>query len=382
MKWTTFPADVLPLWVAEMDVPLAEPVAARLHEAIDAGDTGYPSGRAYARALQSFAADRWGWGLRGRADRDRPRRDDGHRRGAAADHVFGRCRRGVPARLPAVLRLRHPRRQEGDRSTARTRRPTRHGDAQGGVRLGPTRRGTNRPAAGQSPQPHRNGAHQGRARRGRLSGQVFRSASRLGRDPRTLGPARCGVRPLPDHPRRRGRVRPALRVEGLEPRRSEGGPAGSRTERRRRPEPTSGGGQPRTQPRRHPRPHRRLRGRTALAGRAAAWPRHQPVAPRRPRGRATSRVRADVAGGDVSRLARLPHPPPPYDVPDGCRSGRQRHRRPRPAVPRPGAGRVELGARVRQRRRRVRTDQLRHLIGDPPRGGGPHGRSGVRPRNP
>lgn len=62
MKWTTFPAGVLPLWVAEMDVPLAEPVAARLHEAIDAGDTGYPSGRAYARALQSFAADRWGWG--------------------------------------------------------------------------------------------------------------------------------------------------------------------------------------------------------------------------------------------------------------------------------------------------------------------------------
>ncbi|MFF1355099.1 MalY/PatB family protein [Streptomyces sp. NPDC058297] len=61
MKWTTFPADVLPLWVAEMDVLLAEPVVARVHEAIAAGDTGYPSGRAYARALQSFAADRWGW---------------------------------------------------------------------------------------------------------------------------------------------------------------------------------------------------------------------------------------------------------------------------------------------------------------------------------
>jgi len=26
MKWRTHPADVLPLWVAEMDVPLAEPV--------------------------------------------------------------------------------------------------------------------------------------------------------------------------------------------------------------------------------------------------------------------------------------------------------------------------------------------------------------------
>jgi cystathionine beta-lyase len=62
IKWTTHPADVLPLWVAEMDVPLAQPVAARVHDAIAAGDTGYPSGaRTYARAVQSFAADRWDW---------------------------------------------------------------------------------------------------------------------------------------------------------------------------------------------------------------------------------------------------------------------------------------------------------------------------------
>ena len=61
MKWTTHPADVLPLWVAEMDVRLAEPVARSVHEAFAAGDTGYPSGQAYARALGSFATDRWGW---------------------------------------------------------------------------------------------------------------------------------------------------------------------------------------------------------------------------------------------------------------------------------------------------------------------------------
>jgi cystathionine beta-lyase len=60
-KWTTHPADVLPLWVAEMDVLLAPPIAEAVHNAIAVGDTGYPAGQAYARALASFARDRWGW---------------------------------------------------------------------------------------------------------------------------------------------------------------------------------------------------------------------------------------------------------------------------------------------------------------------------------
>ncbi|MDW6062627.1 MalY/PatB family protein [Streptomyces sp. FXJ1.4098] len=65
MKWRAHPEDVLPLWVAEMDVPLAPPVAEALHTAIDAGDTGYPYGTAYAEALAEFARKRWQWdGLR------------------------------------------------------------------------------------------------------------------------------------------------------------------------------------------------------------------------------------------------------------------------------------------------------------------------------
>ncbi|MFJ7904644.1 MalY/PatB family protein [Streptomyces sp. NPDC096198] len=61
MKWRVHPPDVLPLWVAEMDVPLAPAVAEALHTTIDLGDTGYPHGTAYAEAVAEFARDRWGW---------------------------------------------------------------------------------------------------------------------------------------------------------------------------------------------------------------------------------------------------------------------------------------------------------------------------------
>ncbi|MFJ2720263.1 MalY/PatB family protein [Streptomyces sp. NPDC087437] len=65
MKWRAHPEDVLPLWVAEMDVPLAPAVADTLHRAVALGDTGYPHGTGYAEALAAFAATRWGWdGLR------------------------------------------------------------------------------------------------------------------------------------------------------------------------------------------------------------------------------------------------------------------------------------------------------------------------------
>ena len=61
MKWRRYGPDVLPLWVAEMDVRLAPAVAASLHRAVDIGDTGYPVGTEYPEALQAFAKRRWGW---------------------------------------------------------------------------------------------------------------------------------------------------------------------------------------------------------------------------------------------------------------------------------------------------------------------------------
>jgi cystathionine beta-lyase len=61
-KWRTHPPDVLPLPVAEMDFPLAGPVAEALHAAIRRSDLGYarPSPE-LAEALAGFAARRWGW---------------------------------------------------------------------------------------------------------------------------------------------------------------------------------------------------------------------------------------------------------------------------------------------------------------------------------
>jgi len=61
-KWQAYPPDVLPLTVAEMDYPLAAPIASALHAAVDRSDTGY----AYdvprlGEAIAGFAARRWDW---------------------------------------------------------------------------------------------------------------------------------------------------------------------------------------------------------------------------------------------------------------------------------------------------------------------------------
>jgi cystathionine beta-lyase len=52
---------VLPLWVAEMDTRIAEPVREALETAIGLGDTGYPWGTGYAEAYADYAAQQWGW---------------------------------------------------------------------------------------------------------------------------------------------------------------------------------------------------------------------------------------------------------------------------------------------------------------------------------
>jgi cysteine-S-conjugate beta-lyase len=63
-KWVEYPADVLPLFVAEMDYPLAPVIADALITRIRLSDTGYvasplPVGEAFA----GFAQRRWGWSV-------------------------------------------------------------------------------------------------------------------------------------------------------------------------------------------------------------------------------------------------------------------------------------------------------------------------------
>jgi cystathionine beta-lyase len=60
-KWSRYPADVLPAWVAEMDFPLAEPVKRTLLEAIEVDDCGYASPEELGAAFAEFAAARHGW---------------------------------------------------------------------------------------------------------------------------------------------------------------------------------------------------------------------------------------------------------------------------------------------------------------------------------
>ena len=62
-KWGRFPADVLPMFVAEMDFPLAPEIKAALREAVEDGDTGYvhPGDTRAAAAFAGFARDAWGW---------------------------------------------------------------------------------------------------------------------------------------------------------------------------------------------------------------------------------------------------------------------------------------------------------------------------------
>lgn len=61
-KWRSFPADVLPLPVAEMDFEIAKPIRDVLEEMVQGSDTGYlgpvPE---LGINLAKFAKSRWGW---------------------------------------------------------------------------------------------------------------------------------------------------------------------------------------------------------------------------------------------------------------------------------------------------------------------------------
>ena len=65
-KWTKYPPDVLPAWVAEMDFALAPPVRDALVRAVELGDLGYIGNvDGLIEAMYSFYDRRLGWDLEG-----------------------------------------------------------------------------------------------------------------------------------------------------------------------------------------------------------------------------------------------------------------------------------------------------------------------------
>ncbi len=61
-KWREYPADVLPLFVAETDFPLAPAITEALQRAVEIGDTGYMASKTpLAAAFAGFASRRYGW---------------------------------------------------------------------------------------------------------------------------------------------------------------------------------------------------------------------------------------------------------------------------------------------------------------------------------
>jgi cystathionine beta-lyase len=64
-KWSIQPPDVLSSTIAEMDFPIAEPVARALREAIDRSDLGYavPASASLRQAFAAFAARRLAWSV-------------------------------------------------------------------------------------------------------------------------------------------------------------------------------------------------------------------------------------------------------------------------------------------------------------------------------
>lgn len=63
-KWHTYPRDVLPAWVAEMDFPVAAPIQDELRRFTEQSDLGYPIGLRETGMAEVFAermSERFGW---------------------------------------------------------------------------------------------------------------------------------------------------------------------------------------------------------------------------------------------------------------------------------------------------------------------------------
>lgn len=63
VKWSQYPEDVLPLWIAEMDTRPAAVVTDALQDLVTRGDAGYGVVGRCLDAFAGFARRRWGWAV-------------------------------------------------------------------------------------------------------------------------------------------------------------------------------------------------------------------------------------------------------------------------------------------------------------------------------
>lgn len=63
-KWSHYPPDVIPAWVAEMDFPSAEPILRAIRQSLDRSDFGYPGfigDIGFGEVIASWADRTYGW---------------------------------------------------------------------------------------------------------------------------------------------------------------------------------------------------------------------------------------------------------------------------------------------------------------------------------
>jgi len=110
-KWQTYPANMLPAFVAEMDFDLAKPIVESKRAALAIGDCGYGHKGELGEAFAAFAEKRL---------RRVPGSVPDYRRGDPGRHAAGIGDSDQPAGVPAVLPSATSRRAPRDSGAATT----------------------------------------------------------------------------------------------------------------------------------------------------------------------------------------------------------------------------------------------------------------------
>ena len=101
-KWRKYPADVLPLWVADMDFPSPRAGGARAARRVEHGVYGYGfEGPEFAEVFVDRLQKRYGWTVAPEAVVHDPRRDPRLQRGLPRAHQAGRRAADAAAGLSA-----------------------------------------------------------------------------------------------------------------------------------------------------------------------------------------------------------------------------------------------------------------------------------------